>query len=352
MQYIAFDAHKRYTHARVEDEKGNRLDERRIEHCPGALRTYLGQWGAGTPVALETVGNWYWMVDEIEQAGMRPQLVQARKAKLMMAMVNKSDRLDCAGLNRLQRTGTLPTVWIPPGDLREVRELTRTRTVLVRQRTRLKNRIHATLAKYGLRIEGASDLFGRLGMTLLEKALPRLPQAAGYTAQMLLGLIGTLNEDIAALEKRVEERLAESVELRLLQSIPGVGFVLAAVILLEIGEVSRFVDAEHLASYCGTTPRIHQSGQSRRYGQVRTDVNRYLKHALYEAANAVCVHRLHPRYAHAGQLYERIRRKKNHQKAIGAVARHLAEATYWILTKKEEYHPPARREKAVVSTRG
>ena len=81
----------------------------------------------------------------------------------MLGMVNKTDKLDARGLNRLQRTGTLPTVWIPPGALRDQRDLPRTRLVLTRERTRLKNRIHATLAKYGLRLEGASDLFGRRG---------------------------------------------------------------------------------------------------------------------------------------------------------------------------------------------
>jgi transposase len=65
----------------------------------------------------------------------------------MMGQTNKTDKLDAQGLNRLQRNGTLPTVWIPPGPLRDLRELTRTRLVLVAQCTRLKNRLSATLAK-------------------------------------------------------------------------------------------------------------------------------------------------------------------------------------------------------------
>ena len=91
-------------------------------------------------------------MDEIEAARCVPKLVHARKAKLMLGMVNKTDALDDRGLNRLQRTGTLPTVWIPSGALRDRRDLPRTRMVLVRERTRLKNRIHATLAKYAMTI--------------------------------------------------------------------------------------------------------------------------------------------------------------------------------------------------------
>ena len=86
-------------------------------------------------------------MDEIEATGFIPRLVHARKAKLMLGMINKTDTLDARGLNRLQRTGTLPIVWIPPGALRDQRDLPRTRLGLTRERTRLKNRIHATLAK-------------------------------------------------------------------------------------------------------------------------------------------------------------------------------------------------------------
>jgi hypothetical protein len=97
---------------------------------------------------VETTANWYWITDEIERANCVPRLVHPRKAKLMMGQINKTDKLDTHGLNILQRNGTLPTVWIPPGELRELRELTRTRVVLVAQRTRWKNRITATLAKW------------------------------------------------------------------------------------------------------------------------------------------------------------------------------------------------------------
>lgn len=150
MEYIAFDAHKRYTLASVVRPDGGLVREQRIPHERGALQQFLERCEQGSPVAVETIGNWYWIVDEIEAAGCVPKLVHARKAKLMMGELNKTDTLDARGLNRLQRAGTLPTVWIPPGELRDERDLPRTRMVLVRQRTQLKNRIHATLAKYAL----------------------------------------------------------------------------------------------------------------------------------------------------------------------------------------------------------
>ena len=88
----------------------------------------------------------------------------------MMGMINKTDRPDVHGLNRLQRTGTLPTVWIPPGPLRDLREVTRTRMVLLATRRRAKNRLTATLTKYALNLVGVSDPFGRRSRPQLEAA--------------------------------------------------------------------------------------------------------------------------------------------------------------------------------------
>jgi transposase len=141
MQYIAFDAHKRYTYAVVEDPGGNRIMEQRIEHRKGELAAFLAHCELHSPVALETIGSWYWIVDEIEAADMVPKLVNARRAKMMLCSSKKTDRLDARGMNTLQRAGTLPTVWIPPGELRDIRELFRTRMVFKQQVTRLKNRI-------------------------------------------------------------------------------------------------------------------------------------------------------------------------------------------------------------------
>jgi transposase len=155
--------------------------EERLEHDRGALRQFLERCARGSPVAVETIGNWYWIVDEIEAAGCVPKLVHARKAKLMMGAINKTDKLDARGLNQLQRNGTLPAVWIPPRTLRDQRDLPRTRMVLVHQRTRLKNRIHATLAKYALHDCEVSDL-ARPGRPAEAPRTPAAPHRVRHRA--------------------------------------------------------------------------------------------------------------------------------------------------------------------------
>ena len=159
MEIIAMDCHKHYSLANVQTPDGQPIAEQRIEHRRGHIQAFLSTYTPGSPVAVETIGNWYWIVDEIEAAGMVPRRVHARKAKLMLGSINKTDKLDVRGLNKLQRIGTLPTVWIPPGTLRDQRELPRTRMVFGAARTRVKNRLHSVLAKYGLqdRFKGISD---------------------------------------------------------------------------------------------------------------------------------------------------------------------------------------------------
>ena len=349
MQCIAFDAHKHYTWALVEDEKGSVLCECRIPHEKGALREFLEGCEPGSPVAVETIGSWYWIVDEIEAAGMEPRLVHAGKAKAMSGSLNKTDKLDVRGLNRLQRSGTLPTVWIPPGELRDARELPRTRMVLVRQRTQLKNRIQATLAKYGL-TSVTSDPFGVRGRAVLEKQLSELPVETRYATGLLLEGLDHLKEQIVAFEERMREAFGETRDLELMRTVPGVGFILGVVILCEMGDVRRFPAPGQFASYAGMTPRVQASGGKTRYGSTRPDVNRYLKWAYAEAANVVAIHRRRHPQRHVSRLYERVARRRGHQKAIGAVGRHLAEASYWVVRKGEPYKDPVANQE-VLSTR-
>lgn len=149
-----------------------------MEHQPGAIRELLSKFPEGTPVALESIGNWYWIVDEIEAAGCKPLMAHAAKAKVMMGNVNKTDKLDARGLTTLLRNGTLPTVWIAPSEIRDERELPRTRMALCKIRKSLKNRIHATLVKYNLSIEGeegSSDIFSKGFSLRLEQKLITLP---------------------------------------------------------------------------------------------------------------------------------------------------------------------------------
>ncbi len=343
-QYIAFDSHKHYTLVELEEVKTGKTRQFRVDHGPGTITRCLQDQTKGTSVAVEATGNWYWIVDEIEQAGLQPKLVHPRKAKLMMGMINKTDKLDVHGLNRLQRNEVLPTVWIPPGKLRDLRELTRTRMVLTAQRNRLKNRIQATLSKYGRVLKDYSDAFGKKARVELNRCIDDLPSETAYATRVLMKQLDVVMEQIKEMEKRICALARETPEMQRLRTLPGIGWILCVVIALEVGDIRRFPSAQHLASYAGVTPRVHQSGNTLRYGRLRPDVNRYLKWAFIEAANSVCVHQASHPNRHVTRLYQRLHARKGHAKAIGAVARHLAEAAYYVWSKEEAYRDPSLKQ--------
>jgi transposase len=342
MEIIALDSHKRYSQVCVQKQDGQILCEGRIDHAKGDIRAFLSRWTEGSPVAVETVGNWYWIIDEIEQAGMQPKLTHAHKAKLMLGSINKTDKLDARGLNKLQRTGTLPTVWIPPCKIRDQRELPRTRMVFANLRTRLKNRIHSVIDKYGLHTEfsGISDIFGKKGREQIALTIKKLPSETRYTLRCLLRELNMVEGQIQRIEKRMKKVFLQTEPVKRLMTLPGIGFILAVSISNEIGDIGRFATPQRLASYAGTVPRVHSSGGHTRYGKLRSDVNHYLKWAYSEAGNSTAVNHKRLPLRHTSKLYKRLRERKGHAKAVGAVGRHLAEASFWVLTRNEDYKEP------------
>jgi transposase len=348
--FFGCDAHKRYSFFSSINEAGHEGYSVKVENDRFQFRCFLRTLPPRSPIALETVGNWYWIIDEMEKAGHVPQLAHAGKAKLMMGQINKTDKLDARGLALLLRNGTLPSVWIPPGELRDQRELPRMRMALVHVRTMLKNRIHATLAKYALQIPEVSNVFGVTGQVLLRNRLKELPPYTRRSGETQLELLDQVETHIQVCEKQIKEVVAATPAMKLLMTLPGVGPILAVVIAMEIGDVERFPSSHHLASYAGTVPRIKSSGGRTFLGKIRPDVNRYLRWALIEAANVVAIHQSRWPGRHVAHLYRRIMKRKGHAKAVVAVARHLAEAAYAVLRRSEPYKEP-QANKPISSTR-
>ena len=348
--YIGCDAHKKYSVFTGISESGEIIPAKRVEHDKQKLRSFLMTLPTGSEIAIESVGNWYWLIDEMEKAGHKPSLVNAGRAKKMMGNINKTDKLDARGLAILARNGTLPDVWIPPGELRDQRELPRMRLVLVSIRTKLKNRIHATFAKYGINFEEIGDLFGNRGRRQLGQSLLELPPETRHSVEEDLQLVDQVEASIKGTEDRIKGVIKENHVMQILETLPGVGPILAITIALEMGNVERFPTAEKFASYAGKTPRVISSGDKTYYGRVRPDVNRYLKWAFTEAANVIVLQQHHLGDCHVLRLYFRIKANKGHAKAVTAVGRHLAEAAYWMLRNDQPYREP--RVKLTSSARG
>src|SRR5262249_30403480 len=138
-----------------------------------------------------------------------------------------------------------------------------------------------------------------------------------YASQQILEQVESLDRQLREFEHRIQAVFEPTSAIQVLLTLPGVGLTLAVVIALELGDVARFATAEKLAAYAGTTPRIHASGGKTRFGPARPDVNRYLKWAFVEAANAICIGRGRAPQRHVSRLYERLARRKGHARPSG-----------------------------------
>jgi transposase len=200
-QFIGCDAHKKFSVFVAVNEKGQAGEALRVNHERPLYREFLARLPAGSSIAVEASGTYNWLVDEMEQAGHHPKLCNPLEAKRRMGLSNKTDKLDAKGLAILLRNGTLPEVWIPPSELRDQRELLRLRIFLVRLRTRVKNRIHAALARHNMQIAGA-DLFGAGARLQLTERLPELPEHSREAVVQELATLDFLEEQIESAEKR------------------------------------------------------------------------------------------------------------------------------------------------------
>jgi transposase len=350
-QFIGCDAHKKFSVFVAVNEKGHAGEALRVVHDRQVYREFLARLPPHSSIAVEASGSYSWLVDEMERSGHRPKLCNPLEAKRRMGLTKKTDTLDARGLAILLRNGTLPEVWIPPGELRDQRELLRLRIFLVHLRTRVKNRIHGTLARHNVQVPGA-DLFGVAARRLLGARLPELPEHSREAIEQELATLDFLETQIESAEQRLEAIMQMSVEADVLKTLPCVGPILSMVLMLEIGRVDRFPTAAHLASYAGLVPRVHSSGGHTRMGQVCGNVNRNLKWAFVETGNLIVINQRGLAGTHVVRLYQRIKRAKNHQKAVVAVARHLAEAAWWVLTRQEVYREPHGSQQVLSSTHG
>ncbi|MGD0498495.1 MAG: transposase [Bryobacteraceae bacterium] len=188
--------------------------------------------------------------------------------------------------------------------------------------------------------EVVSDLFAKKQRVHLAIAIGRLPEETRRTSRHEGELLDEVERHIGELEVRIRERIGRIGWVRLLKSLPGVGEILGATIHLEIGDVNRFPTAAHLASYAGLAPTVHASGGKSYAGPTSQQANHYLRWAFVEASDCILMHRHRYTGHHALQLYDRVKAKKCHGKAAVAVARHWAEASWWILRKREKYRQP------------
>jgi transposase len=283
-QVVGMDLHRRRSVLVRMTEDGRRLGTARITNSPAALRKAIAGAGKSPRVVLEATYGWYWAADTLAAAGAEVHLAHPLGVKAFSYRRVKNDELDSADLADLLRMGRLPEAWVAPQEVRELRELTRYRQKLVCLRTSCKDQVHGVLAKLGVEVS-CSDIFGAAGSAWLDGL--RLPQPYAGKVTSLRHLTGELTTEITMLSQVIASLLAGDRGYQVIQQLPGIGPVLAAVITAEIGDVTRFRNAAQLCSWAGLTPRHRQSDTKVARGHVTKQGSRLLRWALTEAIQRV-----------------------------------------------------------------
>jgi len=334
-QFVGIDLHRRRTVIVRTTESGDVLESVRILNDVESLDRVIARGGEDPEVVLEATYGWYWAVDALQAAGASVHLAHPLGVKAFEYRRVKNDFRDATDLADLLRMGRLPEAWIAPPATRELRELVRHRAKLVALRSHCKAEVHAVLAKCGIQVL-MTDLFGVDGTALLDRLKLPAPYAARIAS--LRRLLEDLEFEIDLFTNLVQGRLRSDRGYVALQQIPGIGPVLGAVLVAEVGDVTRFATAPQLACWAGLTPKHHESDTHVHRGRITKQGSRLVRWAAVESVQLVS-----PR-TRVGALRDRVAERRGKNIGKVAAARLQMEYVYYALRDGHvrALHPPSR----------
>jgi transposase len=302
----------------------------------GFARRVAQRLGPGVRVraAIESMTGARYVHDTLERCGWEVEIADAVKVKGLAPLACKTDRIDAWVLAELSRRALVPAIWLPDFRVRQERERARWRLHLVKHRSMLKHRVHAQLMSFGHACP-VSDLFGHAGRELLARL--DFPDPWRADVEAALALIDDLDSQISAIERELRQLGVEHPYVTLLQTVPGIAWVLGYTIAAEIGDITRFPSPVKLTGYTGLCPKVRQSGSMDRRGPLAKTGPKYLRWALMEAATHACRHPVYrDSYQHTKQ---RLGRQRGARVAQIEIARRLAEAIWHMLTRNQPFAP-------------
>jgi transposase len=272
--------------------------------------------------------------NELIKYGWEVLVADAQRVKGLAPLACKTDKIDARVLAELSFRDLVPAIWLPTPELRQERERSRWRLHLVKHRSILKNRVHASLIAFGHQVPMA-DLFGAGGRRLLAEL--DFPEPWLSHVRASVELIDDLDRRIGEIERWLQRSGADHRYIPVLMSAPGIGWVTAFTIAAEIGDISRFSSPVKLTGYTGLCPRVSQSGEVDRRGPISKHGPRYLRWGLMEAAIHASSHPLYK------ERYQRTKRRLGRQRGAKVaqieLARKLSEAIWYMLTRNEPFKP-------------
>lgn len=330
--YIGADLDSRSALLAAVNATGEVIKEKRVQTKRDEVLRFIEPYRPDVSVAVESILSYYWFVDCLQEAGIDVHLAHPLMVKAISYAKVKTDAVDAKTLAQLLRLGMLPEAYIYPREQRPLRDLSRRRLRLSNQRALYYREIQRLYQQIGISGPTRATI-RRLGPDLQQ------PFESDVTREYLLGiekLTHAYDDLIRPIEKKLHAAADKDGRYRLLTDIPGIGRTYGPIILLESGDVSRFLDHRHYVSYARLVPGIYQSGQTSKAGHNRNQGNKYLKNAFRQAA--IFAVRYDPVIR---RFYDRkLARVHRASIAFAIVARKLATSAFYVLRDRQ----PFRRE--------
>jgi transposase len=311
------------------NSKGKIISSYEIKNSRESLQELAESLSADDQVALEATGHWMYLYEQLESSGAELILSHPQATKAIASARLKNDKVDSRMLAHLLRTNLLPRSYIPPREVRDLRELLRLRGSLLRMRSTVKTRLRSILLKTGHDYSGY-DILGKSGREYCGSLEVRECYRIGLDRWCSEG--EHLDRQLKELDRHLGSLAKSNPEAELLMTIPGIGLYSALLILAEIGEISRFKYSDQLVSWAGLAPRVDRSSTKVYRGPITKKGSKYLRWILIEDTYHAI--KLSRRFQ---QKYESVKSRRGPQKARVAVAALMLRCIHWMLTHKEPF---------------
>jgi len=330
MPIAGLDVHKQVVEACVLDEHGKVRTRQRFACTRESLEAFARRHlDPQSRVVLEATTNTWAIVDVLRPLVGEVVVSNPLRTRAIAEAKVKTDKVDARVLAELLHCDYLPRVWQPDPETRHLRHLTARRAGLVAERTRIKNRLHAIFHQR-LMPAPKGDLFDLAGRKWMESVgIDALGRASIDSELRLLDLC---EQEIDRLTQAMYTQAGSDPRLKLLVTLPGVDLAVAQALLACLGDVSRFRDADHAASYVGLTPSTRQSADHCYHGPITKRGNRHARWMLVQAAQHLD---RHP--GPLGVFFRRLATKKGRNVAVVATARKLVVVAYHMLKNNQPY---------------
>jgi transposase len=329
--YCGIDLHARAMYVCILDQSGTKLVHKNLPTTPEAFLRTVAPYRDDVAVAVECMFTWYWLADLCAQEGIAFVLGHALYMKAIHGGKAKNDKIDAHKIAVLLRGGMLPMAYVYPPEMRATRDLLRRRCHLMRKRAELLAHIQNTNSQYNLP-EIGKKLAYKANREDVEEHFP--DPSVRKTIELDVALIDHYDKLLGEVELYIT-RTAKGHDVQTfsrLQSVPGIGQILALVILYEIQDIARFPRVQDFLSY-GRLVKCAKESAGKRYGLSGKKIgNPQLKWAFSEAAV------LFLRQNKLGQAYfAKLERKHGKGKALTVLAQKLARAVYFMLTRHQAF---------------